>query len=431
VVRQADAGEPDPDRVRRRRTGNRSPRRRLAIAAAAAAAAAIAVAAALLIGNSGSSSTPTTTPQRATDPPWGFTGSWRDYCYRTLAAPPGYATRVISPSQQCLGDSRRFTMAQQLALTARAGASIDRLAVHWGAVEPTPPRRVAGARVHAFEWAPIARIYNAMLADGIQPVGLVYGAPEWARQRGWSRPGVCDTSHGKVCAYPPSRGHLSDWRAFVGALIRRFPKMLALEIWNEPNLPRFFAPRPSPRLYSSLLENAHRAAETAGTSVPIVSAGLSVGASGVNGGIGAATFLTSVYRQAGKASFDGIGAHPYPHGVPRVANMTANLDRMRRVRDRFGDRGTPLWVTEVGVGGTAEPHGELSVSPAAQGPMLARMYRSTRGNDVRAFIIYALRDSPIEGPKFEPFGVVRATLQPKPAYCYLARRLGGVRLCGG
>ena len=59
------------------------------------------------------------------------------------------------------------------------------------------------------------------------------------------------------------------------------------------------------------------------------------------------------------------------------------------------------------------------------------MYRSIRRQ--RRAGVHHLRASRHrrEGPKFEPFGVVRANLRPKPAYCYLAARLGEVRLCGG
>jgi polysaccharide biosynthesis protein PslG len=408
--------------------------RRLAIGGGLALVVAIGASVAVLFGGSGSPSSSSTAPAGAAAlraPPWGFTGSWRDYCYRSRSAPPGYTARVVPPNQPCPAGSRHFGTAQQIALTARAGATIDRLAVHWGAVEPAPPRSIGGSRVHTFNWAPIARIYDAMLAAGIRPVALAYGAPKWARRKGWNRPGVCEASHGKVCAYPPSRRRLSDWRAFIEAMMRRFPQLVALEVWNEPNLPRFFAPRPSPALYSQLVRTAHQAAVDSGSATPILTAGLSVGASDVPGGIGAPSFLTGVYRMAGEASFDGIGAHPYPHGPPRAANMTTALNRVRRVRDRFGDTSTPLWITEVGVGGTSGRRGKLSVALPAQGPVLANMYRSTQNSDIRSFIIYALRDTPVEGPKFEPFGVVRANLQTKPAYCYLARRLGGVSLCGG
>jgi len=287
-----------------------------------------------------------------------------------------------------------------------------------------------GRRVHTYRWAPVVRLYKAMLSAGIRPVVLASGTPKWARQRGWKRPGACRAPHGKLCSYPPSRQHLPDWRAFIEAATRRFPQMLALEVWNEPNLPRFFAPHPSPALYSRLLRAADRAAHVSGVPAIILTGGLTSSASRARGGIPAARFLSSIYELAGRAFFDGIGAHPYPQGPPWVPSMSADLDRLRRVRDRFHDRATPLWITEVGVGGTSARQREGSVGLAGQGPILARMYRATQNGDVRAFMIYTLRDSPTEGPKFEPFGVVRANLRAKPAYCYLARHLGGMSACG-
>jgi polysaccharide biosynthesis protein PslG len=346
-------------------------------------------------------------------------------------SPPHYAVNVLSEGESCGTGSTRFTTMQQIGLTARAAATTDRLAVHWGDVEPTAPVDRGSRRVHAFNWAPVVRIYKAMLAAGIRPVVLVYGTPEWARHRGWNRPGACRVPHGKLCSYPPSRRHLSDWRTFIEALMRHFPQMLALEVWNEPNLPRFFAPHPSPALYSRLLRAADRAAHLSGVPATILTGGLTSSASRADGGIPAARFLASIYRMTGRASFDGIGTHPYPQEPPWVGSMSANLELLRRVRDRFHDRATPLWITEVGVGGTSGRRRKGSVGLARQGPILTRMYRSTQNSDVRAFLIYSFRDSPVEGPRFEPFGVVRANLQPKPAYCYLARQLGGVRVCGG
>jgi polysaccharide biosynthesis protein PslG len=370
-------------------------------------------------------------PRSPQAPPWGFVGNWQDYCYRTLSRPPGYAAEPVMKGERCPGGSARFGAVQQIELTARAGATIARLGLFWGAVEPKPPVTRGGRRIHVYNWEPVMRAYRAMLSAGIQPVVLATGTPEWARQRGWKRPGACRARHGKDCSYPPSRPHLSDWRAFIQALTRRLPQMLALEVWNEPNLPRFFAPRPSPARYSRLLGAADQAARLSGNPVTIVTGGLTASASQVRRGIAAPRFLARIYQLTGKAPFDGIGAHPYPEGRPWVESMAANLDQLRRVRDRFGDRATPLWITEVGVGGTSAGPGEASVGLARQGPVLARMYRSAQRSDVRALIFYALRDSPVEGPKFEPFGVVRADLRPKPAYCYLASHLGGVRACGG
>jgi hypothetical protein len=206
--------------------------------------------------------------------------------------------------------------------------------------------------------------------------------------------------------------------------------MLALEVWNEPNLPRFFAPQPSLALYSRLLRAASRAVDEGGVPVTVLAGGLSSSGSAADGGIADARFLAGVYRLAGEASFDGIAAHPYPQGRRWVEEMSAQLDRLRRVRDRFDDRPTSLWITEVGIGGAPGPPRVASVGLDRQGPVLVRMYRAAQRSDVEAFVIYALRDSPAEGPKFEPFGVVGGDLRPKPAYCHLASRLGGVRACG-
>jgi polysaccharide biosynthesis protein PslG len=402
------------------------------IAGLVAAALAIAGAVALLIAGDGSRTVTVTTappPQRLQRPPWGFTGGWGDYCYRALAGPEGYAANVILPSQPCPAGTKRFGTVQQIELTSRAGASVDRLAVSWDAVERQPPLERGGSRVHRFNWAVVTRAYDAMLSAGITPIVLVYGTPSWARESGWDRPGTCHVPYGELCAYPPSPRHIADWRAFVAAAVRRFPRLVALEVWNEPNIPRFFAPAPSPALYSRLLEAAHGAVHRSGVRAPVLTGGLAAGTSEAGTGIPASRFLASVYRHAGKASFDGIASHPYPQRPPWVAQMTANLDKLRRVRDRFGDRSTPLWVTEVGVGGTPPPRLKGSVGPGRQGPVLVRMYRSTEDTDIRAFLVYAFRETKTEGPQYEPYGVMRANLSPKPAYCYLASHLGGVSLC--
>ena len=114
------------------------------------AALAIAAAIALLLARDGSrsshgpaSSTPAPGPAQTQEsrqaPPWGFVGSWRDYCYRPLPSPPHYAVDLPSDGEPCPGGWTRFSTTQQIALTARAGATIDRLGVFWAAVEPKPP----------------------------------------------------------------------------------------------------------------------------------------------------------------------------------------------------------------------------------------------------------------------------------------------------
>jgi hypothetical protein len=57
------------------------------------------------------------------------------------------------------------------------------------------------------------------------------------------------------------------------------------------------------------------------------------------------------------------------------------------------------------------------------------MYRATKGMDVRSFLIYTLYDTGVTDSRFGTYGVLTPALRPKPAYCYLARHIGGAHAC--
>jgi hypothetical protein len=278
--------------------------------------------------------------------------------------------------------------------------------------------------VPRFNWRPLISRYRAMLHDGIRPVVVAFGAPPWARAPGWDRPGAC-----AGCFYPPAPQHIPEWRAFLRALMSHLPKIGALEVWNEPNFRTFFAPHAKPGLYARLLRAADDAAHQAHFRQPILTGGLSPGAS-TGRKMPQAKFLSRVYEIAGKESFDGIGAHPYPSESPWVAGMTTNIERLRRVSEHFGDGSKPLWITEVGIGGTPSGGKHLDVPLDQQGPVLARMYRAVQGMNVRSFLIYTLSDTGGSATsRFATYGVLTPALRPKPAYCYLARRVGHTGAC--
>jgi hypothetical protein len=408
----------------------------IALVAVAMVGCGVALAVLLSSGESPRPSTPPTAPGSTipgrnvtSSPPWGLSGSgWSDYCYRQVEAPPGFTQQRVADTEPCPEGTTQFTGMLQIALTARAGADVDRLGALWGAIQPTPPRGTAPGAETGFDWQPLVRRYRAMLKMGIRPVMVAWGSPGWARPPGWDRPGGCSAPAGAGCAFPPATDHIADWRTFLRGLMVRFPRMRALEIWNEPNSARFFAPRPSPALYARMLRAADQAARRVDFDRPIITGGLAPEEPRHGGKVPPAPFLSRVYQLAGPRVFDGIGAHPYPNGAPWIEKMTRNLDQLRAVRRRFDDPDKPLWITEVGVGGT--PSGEgASVRLDEQASILTRMYRSIQGGDVRAFIVYTLYDSPIAGERFGPFGVVSADLHPKPAYCRLARHLGHLDPC--
>jgi hypothetical protein len=381
-----------------------------------------------------SSTAPQTTPPGATvsfprhnprqSPPWGFTGSgWLDICYGPVAVPGASRAQRAPDGRPCRPGSTRIPGATQIALTARAGADTDRIEALWSSIEPLAPSEAAARGAPRFNWAPVVSRYRAMIGDGIRPVVVAYGAPPWAREPGWDRPGSC-----AGCFFPPAPQHIAEWRVFLRALMAHLPKMSALEVWNEPNYATFFAPHADPGLYARLLRAADEAARDADFRRAILTGGLSP-VPPAGGKMPPAEFLSRVYRLAGKRSFDGIGAHPYPIRPAWAAGMTANLEQLRRVSERFGDGSKPLWITEVGIGGTRGGAGRFDVPLDQQGPVLARMYRATRGMNVRSFLIYTLADLGGSTSRFGTYGVLTPALKPKPAYCYLARHVGRASAC--
>jgi polysaccharide biosynthesis protein PslG len=356
-------------------------------------------------------------------PLWGFNGGgWLDICYGPVATPGTSRAQRAPDGRPCRPGSTRITGATQIALTARAGADTDRIEALWSSIEPLPPSEAAARGVPRFNWAPVVSRYREMIHDGVRPLVVAFGAPEWARAPGWDRSGCVG------CSFPPAPQHIDDWRAFLRGLMDRLPRMSALEVWNEPNFRTFFAPRPDPGLYSRLLEAADGAARESGFRRPVITGGLSP-ASPAGGKMPPPEFLSRVYQIAGRRSFDGIGAHPYPRRPPWTGGMTADLQQLRRVSERFNDGSKPLWITEVGIGGTKSGAAHFDVPLDQQGPVLARMYRAAQGMNVRSFLIYTLSNLGGSPSRFATYGVMSPALRTKPAYCYLAQHVGRMRAC--
>jgi hypothetical protein len=173
-------------------------------------------------------------------PPWGFHSTWSWYC-----AKPSGETTLIPARLGCHAGERRVTPEQQIAASAAAGTPIARLALNWSSVEPDAPTRDgSGAKVHEYRWGQTDLRYGAMLSKRIKPIIVPFDAPVWARPPQW-RNFHCEAT----CAYAPDERFRSDWRAFVQAVMERYPRALAIEVWNEANSVRFSQPGPDPSGY--------------------------------------------------------------------------------------------------------------------------------------------------------------------------------------
>lgn len=275
-----------------------------------------------------------------------------------------------------------------------------------------------------YDWTRTDPVYEAMQRHTTRPVMLLYNTPAWARDPA----ATCPSEN--PCAYPPLAKYDSRWKQFVHAAVSRYRNVRAVEIWNEPNVGRFWAPAANPKRYSSVLKTAHSAVLAAKSTAPVLVGGLKPTAT--NGtDVSAPEFLRQVYANAGAAAFEGIGAsEPAFDGVDTaffVERMWERLNALRAVRDARGDSATPLWI-KVAV--STDPASGVPLDQ--QGDALVELYRSIEGHDVAAFIIHRLHDigtfGGSEASYWNQMGVMtqdeNGTLTPKPAYCELGASIG-------
>jgi hypothetical protein len=112
----------------------------------------------------------------------------------------------------------------------------------------------------------------------------------------------------------------------------------AWQIWNEPNLTRYWTPprgQGFARSYVKLLRAAHRALRAADPGARTILAGLP-NESWIA--------LRQIYKAGGRRAFDAVALHPYT-GRPR--NVVRLVEYARREMRRFGDGRKPVWVTEL------------------------------------------------------------------------------------
>jgi Glycosyl hydrolase catalytic core/Beta-galactosidase len=232
----------------------------------------------------------------------------------------------------------------------RTGVKTVRIALPWLSVQ-----RVRGP----FDWAGSDRMIARLAANGIHILPTLAGTPRWIATPGTTPPLMNEAAQeawqtfvtAAVRRYGddgtfwrPSPGSTSPFHLECGCDARPVP-ITAWQIWNEPNLRKYFRPK-SPKQYAKLVKLSRTAISQADSTAKLVLAGLADG--GDPGKPGAIPYLKSFYRIPGiKQSFDVLAIHPYARNVN---NLRRVMKRFRSVMTKKHDKQTPLWVTEMGWG---------------------------------------------------------------------------------
>ncbi|MGH9334456.1 MAG: cellulase family glycosylhydrolase, partial [Vicinamibacteria bacterium] len=209
--------------------------------------------------------------------------------------------------------------------------------------------------------------------------------------------------------FPPSteRGR-SAFASFAGAAARHFRGRAAWEIWNEPNVPQFWAGSPDPAAYVAL-------AGAAAAEVRREDSGAWILGPSLGGDTFDLAYLEATFALGLLDIVDAVSVHPYGASHPEAAE--GFYDEVRRLMSRYAPgRTVPLVVSEWG-------YPVEGLGAEGQADFLARALAVNRKARIPLTIWFNWQE-PIT--PWHSFGLLDVRGQPKPAYRALARGEAGM-----
>jgi hypothetical protein len=203
--------------------------------------------------------------------------------------------------------------------------------------------------------------------------------------------------------YPPRDP--AEMGLFAAALVRRYgpggafwvahPAIMPLpihswQVWNEPNIPAFWATGPDAAAYVRLLDAVGTAIHAADPAAEVVVGGLPY----VENGPSIGAFVDAMYAAGARGTFDTMAIHPYASSPAAVVGILRSVrDRL----DRLGDPDRPIWATELGWA-TGGPPVTITTSEGGQARLLSEaiglMQRARDALRLRGFVAFRWRDVP-------------------------------------
>jgi hypothetical protein len=334
---------------------------------------------------------------------WGMLGSRRD-----LTVTPGTYTQRMTPLRfgvQWHPTRAAATNDAELALAAQVGAQVIRIGPSWRLLEPHGKGQWDEGYL-----AELDHIVDTARALDIEPYLMLLQVPCWAS----TDPRKNCTQERWDDAYPPS--NFGDYAAALRKLAAHFgDRVTVWEVWNEPNVARFWKPAPDASAYTRLLQTTY-AAIKAQQPHAVVLGGSLAGAD--------YRFLDAMYAAGAQGAFDALALHPYSAGAPGLCtevqwSFACGIDGIRSQMLQKGD-GKPLWLTEFGW----STYGSLTEA-MQRDYLIGALAELQKRPYVAAVSWYTLvntdfQDLPPELAKDNDFGLFYRDYRPKLAAQWLA-----------
>ena len=317
-------------------------------------------------------------------------------------------------------------------LMADGGVGTLRVALPWVDVDPyAPASEEEFFTPRPYRWELVDPTVRKAAKQGIRVLPTVFGTPGWvARYQG------CESNCHKIG--PSTIQAYFAFGMFIRAAVQRYgpagtfwaeyPNLpyrpiRAWEIWNEQNSSDFWKPAPSIQDYANLITIAGRTIHAVDPEGQVIVGGMfhepaQAGKVTISGW----DFLTGLYSNPNaRASFDGLGIHPYSTTGRQLKNVILRWRQEMRVNGMLGQ--TSIWVTELGwaTGGGQHP---LNLGLRGQARALRQsldyLLETRRRYDIANVDIFSWRDF---GPGYDPCGWCKKSglvryheRRPKPAW---------------
>jgi hypothetical protein len=305
------------------------------------------------------------------------------------------------------------------------GVGMLRQTFYWSYIERRPG---------VFDFAREDAFMAAAARNGINVLPILFDPPDHhsARPSGDLRRGT----------YPPRS--MASMERFAAEVARRYgpsgtfwaqnpglPRraIRSYQIWNEPNLPAYWLPRPNARSYVSMLRAVRRGIRGVDPRAEIVTAGMPQ--SRIRGAIGLERYLKQMYAAGARTTFDTLAVNPY---APKGRDVLVRVRGVRKVMNARQHAKAGIWVTELGWSDRG-PKGQFRAGQKGQGreirAAVRELWRTRRALRLRGFVYFNWQDAP-PYPGGKDFwglytGLVQRDGRAKPAFAEFGRTVRGLR----
>ncbi|MDQ3569411.1 MAG: cellulase family glycosylhydrolase [Actinomycetota bacterium] len=259
----------------------------------------------------------------------------------------------------------RADMDRTLSAMSAAGVKSARMGIEWSGVEPD-----AKGVWHTNWLAEIDAAVAKARAAGIEVLMPLGGVPYWAS----ADPNKYTDGSGQHWNKHWKPTNTGDYVDFVRTMVNRYKSqgVHVYQVWNEPNLGRFWPSGPNAAEYVQMLKAAYPAIKQADPSATVVLGGLS--GNDYN-------YLAQLYGAGARSYFDLAAVHPYTGAVDptwcwnqagttkKAKDAFCGIEEVRNTMVANGDSGKSIWLTEFGWSTTTAEYG---VSEAAQADFLTK-----------------------------------------------------------